>query len=245
MTYAGFFYIGREDVCVCFACGLALHRWTNALEIRRNIDPIAEHYAHNNDCAYVQTLFFYPNDSYFPVTERKVARHGDLVDRLLERYNTVRAGVEREHSRVTEWIGRSHAHLTRIRSQLDKATTWLQRTVAEIPTIEFIDDDPSGAYATLLSSFEDVDANLIEHRSPLTCPTRDFESTVVTLDPVVSDSASMKTTGSRPCCVCMSNESNVLFLPCRHTVCCPLCSKDLKMCPVCRESVWFRVTCMY
>lgn len=42
---------------------------------------------------------------------------------------------------------------------------------------------------------------------------------------------------STTCKVCLDSDVNVLFLPCRHLVCCEECSNALKTCPCCRAQI--------
>ncbi len=39
------------------------------------------------------------------------------------------------------------------------------------------------------------------------------------------------------CRVCYNEESNILFLPCRHLVTCPTCAAAVASCPVCRSPI--------
>ncbi|ELT99440.1 hypothetical protein CAPTEDRAFT_120337 [Capitella teleta] len=39
------------------------------------------------------------------------------------------------------------------------------------------------------------------------------------------------------CEVCMHRDCNVVFLPCRHLVCCTLCTDGLKRCPICHTRI--------
>ena len=43
---------------------------------------------------------------------------------------------------------------------------------------------------------------------------------------------SMKT-----CTVCLEEEISMVFLPCRHLVCCKHCSESLEKCPICRVPI--------
>uniref|UniRef100_X2B2P1 RING-type domain-containing protein n=1 Tax=Capitella teleta TaxID=283909 RepID=X2B2P1_CAPTE len=39
------------------------------------------------------------------------------------------------------------------------------------------------------------------------------------------------------CKVCMANDSNAIFLPCGHFVCCNICACALTHCPICRTPI--------
>ena len=39
------------------------------------------------------------------------------------------------------------------------------------------------------------------------------------------------------CKICFENQSNVFFRSCGHVVCCSLCARELKFCPVCRSPI--------
>ena len=47
------------------------------------------------------------------------------------------------------------------------------------------------------------------------------------------------------CVVCLEKRPRVVFLPCKHLVCCPLCSIKLGNCPICRNIIKqsFKVFC--
>ena len=42
---------------------------------------------------------------------------------------------------------------------------------------------------------------------------------------------------SSTCKVCMDQKVGVLFLPCRHLICCTPCSDSIKRCPLCRQRI--------
>jgi len=42
---------------------------------------------------------------------------------------------------------------------------------------------------------------------------------------------------ARTCKVCMDHETNTVFLPCGHLVCCESCAKSLSDCPICRSLI--------
>ena len=39
------------------------------------------------------------------------------------------------------------------------------------------------------------------------------------------------------CVICLENNKNYLFLPCKHLACCENCSKNIKNCPICRKKI--------
>lgn len=43
------------------------------------------------------------------------------------------------------------------------------------------------------------------------------------------------------CCVCKINYSNVLFMNCRHLICCFECSVLLSKCPLCRAAINYKI----
>ena len=48
LARAGFFYTGKSDICVCFACGVEIHRWSHIA------DPLMEHLKHSPTCPYIE-----------------------------------------------------------------------------------------------------------------------------------------------------------------------------------------------
>jgi len=45
------------------------------------------------------------------------------------------------------------------------------------------------------------------------------------------------TTSTNQCVVCMNQDIDCLFLPCRHVVCCKQCGQLLQSCAVCRKPI--------
>ncbi|GHV49529.1 hypothetical protein AGMMS49579_01500 [Spirochaetia bacterium] len=43
--------------------------------------------------------------------------------------------------------------------------------------------------------------------------------------------------GTSTCAVCLKNKTNMLFLPCKHAVCCKECSDQLLNCPICKAFI--------
>ena len=41
---------------------------------------------------------------------------------------------------------------------------------------------------------------------------------------------------SRQCTICLENEKNIMFLPCKHLFCCSSCASQLTECSICRKS---------
>ena len=41
----------------------------------------------------------------------------------------------------------------------------------------------------------------------------------------------------RQCKVCLTSQTNRVFQPCGHMVCCDICSKRLRNCPICRDKI--------
>lgn len=44
-------------------------------------------------------------------------------------------------------------------------------------------------------------------------------------------------TRNTECVVCLYRERDMVFKPCRHLVCCYVCSKRLRKCPVCTKRI--------
>lgn len=43
--------------------------------------------------------------------------------------------------------------------------------------------------------------------------------------------------GTMNCAICYENDRDVVFIPCKHNVCCIKCSKSIRQCPVCRFKI--------
>jgi Zinc finger, C3HC4 type (RING finger) len=39
------------------------------------------------------------------------------------------------------------------------------------------------------------------------------------------------------CCICFETKREIVFLPCRHMVCCNKCSTTVQECPMCRVTI--------
>ena len=62
------------------------------------------------------------------------------------------------------------------------------------------------------------------------------------LHPAVTEMASLRAENQRlkslrNCKICLSSHIQILFLPCRHLVCCEKCSGCLRHCPICRREI--------
>eukprot|EP00033_Pygsuia_biforma_P003854 GCRY01004222.1.p1 GENE.GCRY01004222.1~~GCRY01004222.1.p1 ORF type:complete len:201 (-),score=1.71 GCRY01004222.1:27-629(-) len=44
------------------------------------------------------------------------------------------------------------------------------------------------------------------------------------------------------CKICMDAKTNVIFIPCKHYVCCSECSRRLTRCPICRTKIRQKIT---
>ena len=62
-------------------------------------------------------------------------------------------------------------------------------------------------------------------------------ATATPLDSLSIDSS----TGSNTCCACLEKEANVLFIPCKHLICCSGCSRNVDLCPKCRGRIRQRI----
>jgi len=58
-----------------------------------------------------------------------------------------------------------------------------------------------------------------------------------TSDEVALQEENRKLRDARLCRVCMDKETNTVFLPCGHFVCCETCAKSLSECPICRDVI--------
>lgn len=47
--------------------------------------------------------------------------------------------------------------------------------------------------------------------------------------------------GGSECVVCMETGAQIIFLPCGHVCCCPVCSEALQGCPLCRSNISQRI----
>eukprot|EP01004_Peranema_trichophorum_P000835 NODE_10943_length_482_cov_37.693593_g10289_i0.p1 GENE.NODE_10943_length_482_cov_37.693593_g10289_i0~~NODE_10943_length_482_cov_37.693593_g10289_i0.p1 ORF type:complete len:156 (-),score=37.42 NODE_10943_length_482_cov_37.693593_g10289_i0:13-480(-) len=92
------------------------------------------------------------------------------------------------------------------------------------------------------TSFEDVEE--LEYVFPLnTIPSpshRPFTQLVLTdtqtKPPPLDKNAVSECDSESSCVVCMAAPRTVMFLPCRHSVCCTSCARQLPRCPVCNAS---------
>mgnify|MGYP001257397207 CR=1 FL=1 len=39
------------------------------------------------------------------------------------------------------------------------------------------------------------------------------------------------------CCICLSNNANMVFYPCGHLICCSVCTAKVDKCPLCRKFI--------
>lgn len=255
MSYAGFFYTGVSDVCVCYNCGLALNNWAqnvskcnerNAAKstyyiTRRNVDPLSEHYFHDSECSYLNTLFYYPNNLYSVSTKRQLPGNDEYVRAIKSNYEDVCSSLERERMKLIEWMSASHTHMSKIRATLDKCLNTLHELNAYVPMIEYSTVDSADTFASLLSMMKDVETAVTEQRTIILYPSKEFNDSESNN---VDESIDAQIVHANRCCICLSDAANVIFLPCRHATCCSICSKEIKSCPLCREPLWFVVKCI-
>lgn len=45
-----------------------------------------------------------------------------------------------------------------------------------------------------------------------------------------------------PCTICLIEGRNVVYIPCRHLLACQNCSKQLTICPLCRQNIENSIT---
>ena len=61
-------------------------------------------------------------------------------------------------------------------------------------------------------------------------------------DAMTGDTATPSTTGADVCCICLTNSSTVILLPCAHRCLCQDCSTNqeerMETCPLCRKQLW-------
>lgn len=43
------------------------------------------------------------------------------------------------------------------------------------------------------------------------------------------------------CIICMDVDKNIIFYPCKHFYCCNKCSRELKLCPICRSEIKLKI----
>ncbi len=47
--------------------------------------------------------------------------------------------------------------------------------------------------------------------------------------------------GDPECCICLDDNKDTIFEPCRHFACCARCSLQVNMCPICRSVILTRI----
>jgi hypothetical protein len=45
----------------------------------------------------------------------------------------------------------------------------------------------------------------------------------------------------KECTICMENNKEIMFYPCKHYYCCTYCSKLFDLCPICRKIILFKI----
>lgn len=43
------------------------------------------------------------------------------------------------------------------------------------------------------------------------------------------------------CSICMEFDKTIIFYPCKHFHCCEFCSMQIKLCPICREIIQYKI----
>jgi hypothetical protein len=61
-------------------------------------------------------------------------------------------------------------------------------------------------------------------------------------DIMTGDTTTVTATGDDVCCICLTNKSSVMLLPCSHKCLCNGCAdkqeEKLTKCPICRQDIW-------
>ena len=79
--------------------------------------------------------------------------------------------------------------------------------------------------------------------SPPTTPTHTppTHDALNALNALALDTETASTIGASQCSICMENDKDQLFLPCKHITCCAACTRNLKgrppLCPLCRAPI--------
>jgi len=58
---------------------------------------------------------------------------------------------------------------------------------------------------------------------------------------IMLDPTQVFTSNLDECSICMDNDKQIIFYPCKHYHCCSQCSKLCNICPICRHSIYFKV----
>lgn len=229
MAVSGFFYVGVRDITICYHCGLALTGWN---EILSNT-PIHEHLFYNPECIVAANKMANLPVRYIAYTRTAIMSNTEEFIVLYSKFTDEVARLQREEKQFIdmlanfETVRRVNATVIARRTRLYSYCKVLMASLAYSDETDDLEQAAMSAKVTL---------DLLQN-----C-TNDYIT-----EPIGAYAHETPRSESQlECVVCYDNRSTVLFLPCRHLICCGSCAPRLKQfCPLCRSIIWFHVNCIY
>ncbi|GIZ02626.1 hypothetical protein CEXT_12071 [Caerostris extrusa] len=213
LSECGLFYTGNGDIVTCFYCGGSLGNW------ELNDDPWVEHEKFFPDCGYLDLVKCRRNPeqhSTHHISPATVKTSTPLAQSLAVRSDSVPSEIIRQAcdifpSSLVQKVVTHHLNTT--------GRHFMSLHDLCEATLEYKDRE----LAKSMSSRKDREVLSSENFTK-------------------NSAADENVKGLKDICkICMSEEMNIVFEPCRHLVSCQNCAQVLFNCPLCRKPITNRM----
>ncbi|KAL5010123.1 hypothetical protein ScPMuIL_012428 [Solemya velum] len=216
LAAAGFFYTGHIDNVKCFHCGVSLRNWEQA-DI-----PLDEHIRWFPECSFALET----RKSERTVKAFELIKNNGVINRVL------RMGFT--EGQVLDFLTQNleshekYKDLSTLTEELHKFST--QELSEGVQNIGMnVQPQQRGHNVTITGASNIQVPTSIQVQTP--------GNTGNTIVPGGGWSEEEEAKEKLLCKVCMEREVQETFNPCNHLVCCSLCAKKLRECPVCRTRI--------
>ncbi|GFT45512.1 hypothetical protein NPIL_499721 [Nephila pilipes] len=208
LAECGFYYTGVSDIVTCFYCNGSLGQWGI------NDDPLEEHEKFFPDCGYLDYI----------KSKKKSAMSQSLVTSpsLIQAQSSPAVTLETPSESVQNEVLRQACEIYPTLVVQKVAVEHLKRTGQHFKSLHDL-----------------IDA-ILEHNNKQELTKSKCSFPIVNGEvPSESHNSSnaTQTTKKDICKICMDEEMDVVFEPCRHLVSCHKCAVQISNCPLCRTPV--------
>ena len=218
LTRNGFFWTGVDDIVQCHACNIQLSQWED------EHDPLVRHREQSPWCPVVYQLCKAALD--------KIPSHWSNVMNRLNSFKTVEWDPDLTAQPFELAMAGFYYIGPRDRVRCYACHGTLRRwDKDDVPMIEHRSHFP---HCKIIQDIElnDLWENVVDIKVPSQGEDNDEDSNQEKLRP--PENANDETM----CKLCCSKRIDVVLLNCRHLLSCEECSKKIKKCPICRQSIF-------
>ena len=219
---AGLYYVGPDDRVQCACCRGRMYNWA------RGDTAIGEHIRHFPNCHFIQNkmtqLVNLPKRT--ASSTKSKSSHANIYE------STVKIVTNMGYPQELVQLAMEKLTMSEAKVSVDK----LLDIVYELEEAQSDMQLPSAMESENIDNLSEDDEDKPEASDSV-------ESTATKKLELQSTSQNNLQEEKRMpmdkimCKVCMDAELNMLFLPCRHLVCCEACGSMLSNCPVCRTPI--------